>query len=314
VKAALGVDIHKNDLGGSHIHTRISGSVNNLAKTEADAFEQVRGFLSYLPPSVYEVPPRGAAGETVSQPQDALLEIMHPARRKSYDAHALLRTIVDRDSFFELGALYGGGRITGFARIDGYPVGIMANNPAQNGGLTDVAAGAKVAQLIQLCDLFHLPLVSLADEPGFMVGLESEKAGIERAGARLVAMICNSRMPWITVVVGKLYGVGGQCHHRPTGMFRRFAWPSAAWGSMHISGGVSAAYRREIEAAPDPDLKRQEIETRLNQLASPFRTAEHTAQDIIDPRETRTHLIEFVRDAQGILATQVGPPPYPFLP
>ena len=138
--------------------------------------------------------------------------------------------------------------------------------------------------------------------------------GIERVGARLVATVCNSRMPWITIVIGKLYGVGGQCHQRPTGMFRRYAWPSAHWGSMHISGGVSAAYRREIEAAPDPDAKRREIEARLQALASPFRTAEATGQDIIDPRETRIRLVEFVRDSQRILATQVGPPPIPYMP
>jgi methylmalonyl-CoA decarboxylase subunit alpha len=94
-------------------------------------------------------------------------------------------------------------------------------------------------------------------------------------------------MPWITIVTGRLYGVGGQCHHRPTGMFRRYAWPSASWGSMHIAGGASAAYRREIEEAADPEAKRQEIESRLNLLASPFRTAEATGQDIIDPRDTR---------------------------
>jgi len=314
VKAALGDDITKEDLGGDRIHTRISGCINNLAQTEADAFTQVRRFLSYLPANVYEMAPRGPTDQELFQAQDAILDIMPRNPRQSYDAHELLRTIVDRDSFFELSSLYGRARITGLARIEGYPVGIMANNPRQNGGLTDVAAGSKVMQLIQLCDTFHLPLVSLADEPGFMVGIEAEKLGIERAGARLVATVCNSRTPWITVVVGKLYGVAGQCHHRPSGMFRRFTWPSANWGSMHITGGVSAAYRREIEAAPDPDAKRREIEARLTQFASPFRTAEATGQDIIDPRETRARLAEFVRDAQRVLATQLGPPPFPYLP
>jgi acetyl-CoA carboxylase carboxyltransferase component len=190
----------------------------------------------------------------------------------------------------------------------------MINNPRHGGGSTDVAAGSKAMRLMQLCDTFHLPLISLADEPGFMVGPDSERAGIERAGARMVAMVCNSRMPWATVVIGRLYGVAGQCHHRPSGMFRRFAWPSANWGSMHISGGVSAAYRREISSAPDPDAKRQEIEARLQAIASPFRTAESTGQDIIDPRETRGRLVEFVRDAQRLLARQLGPPPMPYLP
>ena len=121
-------------------------------------------------------------------------------------------------------------------------------------------------------------------------------------------------MPWITIVIGKLYGVAGQCHHRPSGMFRRYAWPSANWGSMHITGGVSAAYRREIEAARRTGGQAAEIEARLQALASPFLTAEATGQDIIDPRETRALLVEFVEDAQRILASQVGSPAMPYLP
>jgi acetyl-CoA carboxylase carboxyltransferase component len=314
VEAALGIDITKEELGGDHIHTRISGCIDNLAETEADAFDQVRRFLSYLPLSVNEMAPRGSVDDDPDRAEEALRSIVPRNRRQTYDARKLLNLAIDRGSFFEIAPLYGRGRITGLARIDGYPVGIMANNPRFYGGSTDVAAGSKVMRLMQLCDVFHLPLVSLADEPGFMVGPESERQGIERAGARLVATVCNSRMPWITIVIGKLYGVAGQCQHRPTGMYRRYAWPSANWGSMHITGGVAAAYRREIAAAPDPEAKRLEIEARLQALASPFLTAEATGQDIIDPRETRGRLVEFVHDAQRILAMQVGPPPIPYLP
>jgi acetyl-CoA carboxylase carboxyltransferase component len=190
----------------------------------------------------------------------------------------------------------------------------MANDPMFHGGATDVAAGQKALRLFQLCDTFHLPLVDFADEPGLMVGVESERAGIERAGARLVCATNASRMPWITFAIRRLYGVGGQTHHRASGMFRRYAWPSANWGSMHIAGGASAAYRREIEAADDPDAKRAEIEARLRAVASPFRTAEATGQDIIDPRDTRPLAVEFVHDAQRILARQLGPPAIPYWP
>jgi acetyl-CoA carboxylase carboxyltransferase component len=314
VKAALGLDIGKEELGGDQIHTRISGCIDNPADSEADAFAQLRRFLSYLPLSVYEPAPRGDAADDPERAEEALLSIVPRNRRHTYDMRKVIDMVVDHGSFFEIAPLYGRARITGLARLDGYPVGIMANNLHCNGGATDVAAGAKVIRLIQLCDIFHLPLVSLADEPGFMVGPDAERQGIERAGARLVATVCNSRMPWITIVLGKLYGVAGQCQHRPTGMFRRYAWPSANWGSMHILGGVAAAYRREIEAASDPDAKRREIEARLQALASPFRTAEATGQDIIDPRDTRRLLVEFVRDAQRILAAQLGPPPIPYLP
>ncbi len=314
VKAALGYDISKEDLGDERIHVKLSGCIDNLAKSEADAFRQIRSFLGYLPSSVEELAPRGEAEDDPNRADEALLSIMPKDRRQTFDARKLLKAVVDRDSFFEIAPDYGRSRIVGLARFAGYPVAIMINNPRFNGGATDVAAGNKVSRLMQLSDTFHLPLISLADEPGFMVGLESEKQGIERAGARLVSLVCQSRMPWATVVIGRLYGVAGQCQHRPSGMFRRFCWPSANWGSMHIAGGAAAAYRGEIEAADDPEAKRAEIEARLNALASPFRTAEATGQDIIDPRETRARLCEFVEDAQRVLKTQLGPPIIPYLP
>ena len=314
VKAALGYDIDKDELGGAHIHTRISGSVDNLADTEEDAFEMIRRFLGYLPSNVWEMAPRGAVDDDPDRREEFLVDLMPRDRRKVYNVHRLIEAVLDTGSFFEIAPRYGRSRITGLGRLNGYPVGLMANNPRHYGGSTDVAGGSKVTRLLQLCDIFHLPLVSLADEPGFMVGLESEKQGIERAGAALVAVTCQSRMPWITVVVGRLFGVAGQCHHRPTGMFRRYAWPSASWGSMHIAGGASAAYRREIDNAPDPEARRRQIEARLNAIASPFRTAEATGQDIIDPRQTRSVLCEFAEDAQRVLRTQLGEPPIPYRP
>jgi acetyl-CoA carboxylase carboxyltransferase component len=314
VKAALGYDITKEELGGEQVHAYQSGVVDNLADDEPQAFDMMRRFLSYLPPSVYESAPRGEPEDDLGRRDEALLSIIPRERRKTYSPYRILDGVLDRGSFFEIGRFYGRARVTGLARVNGYPVGVMANNPMYLGGSTDIAAGDKVIRLIQLCDTFHLPLVSFADEPGFMVGLDSEKRGIERAGARLVCAVCASRMPWITIVVGRLFGVAGQCHHRPSGMFRRYAWPSARWGSMHIQGGTAAAYRREIESAPDPAQRLAEIEARLDAMASPFRTAEATGQDIIDPRDTRALLGEFVMDAQPILQSQLGPPPQPYRP
>lgn len=313
VKAALGLDIHKEDLGGSAVHTRGSGVIDNAADSEKDALDQVRAFLSYLPGSVFEAAPRGTPSEPEG-PAERLRTVVPENRRQPFDVRAILRGTLDEGSLFEIAPQYGTSRVTGLARVDGYPVGVMANNPRRAGGATDVAAGEKVIRLIQLCDEFHLPLVSFADEPGFMVGPDSERQGIERAGARLVWATCQSRMPWLTFVVSRLFGVAGQCHHRPSGMFRRYAWPSARWGSMHIEGGVSAAYRRVIEAADNPAAKQREIEQELAALASPFRTAEATGQDIIDPAETRELLVEFVHDAQRVLATQVGVPGMAYRP
>jgi acetyl-CoA carboxylase carboxyltransferase component len=314
VKAALGDDITKEDLGGPQIHVHESGVVDNLATDEADALRLIRQYLSYLPSSVDELAPRGDTSDPIDRRADELVELVPREPRRVHNAKRLIELVVDEGSFFPIAPLYGRARITGLARINGYPVGVMANDPMFRGGATDVPAGAKAARLFQLCDTFHLPLVDFADEPGLMVGLESEKAGIERAGARLVCITNESRMPWITIVVRRLYGVGGQTHHRASGMFRRYAWPSARWGSMHIIGGASAAYRREIEAAPDPDAKKREIEDRLELLSSPFRTAEATGQDIIDPRDTRPLLADFVEDAQRLLAVQTRMPPVPYRP
>ena len=313
VKAALGLDINKEDLGGAAVHTQGSGVVDNAAETEEDAVRQIRAFLSYLPLSVSEMAPVTSPCEP-ERPAATLRDVVPANRRQPFDVYAILRAALDGGSFFEIAPKYGRSRVTGLGRINGYPVGVMANNPRHLGGATGVAAGEKVMRLIQLCDQFHLPLISFADEPGFVVGPESEREGIERAGARLVWTTCQSRMPWLTVVVSRLFGVAGQCQHRPTGMFRRYAWPSARWGSMHISGGVSAAYRRVIEAADDPAAKQREIEAELEAIASPFRTAEATAQDIIDPADTRHVLAEFVEDAQRVLATQTSTPGMPYRP
>lgn len=314
VKAALGQTVDKEDLGGWHIHARHSGVVDSVVDTEEEAFQAIRRFLSYLPSSVDELPPRHADTGPAGSDGDALLKIVPRNGRQPYNAQALVEQIVDDGSLFVIAPGYGRSRLTGLARVAGYPVGVVANDPRYNGGATDVAAGLKTVRLLQLCDTFHLPIVDFADEPGLMVGIQSEKQGIERAGARLVCATNCSRAPWITFVIRRLYGVGGQTHQRASGMFRRYAWPSAGWGSMHIVGGASAAYRREIEMADDPHQKRQEIEARLRAFASPFRTAEATGQDIIDPRDTRALLAEFVTDAQRILAQQVGPPLIPYWP
>ena len=314
VKAALGYDVTKEELGGEHIHTYESGVVDNLAQDEADAFAQIRRFLSYLPANVWEMPPYEQPTDDPQRREESLLSLVPRDTRLGYDAHDAIDAVVDKDSFFEIAPNYARNRITGFARVNGHPVGIMANNKQVMGGTTDIKGGDKVIRFIQLCDTFHLPLISFADEPGFMVGLEMEKGGIERAGARLVIATVESRIPWLTIVMGQLYGVAGQCQHRSTGMFRRYVWPSARWGSMHIEGGVSAAYSREIRESDDPKAKEAEIEARMQAMASPFRTAEATGQDIIDPRDTRPLVVEFVEDAQTVLRTQLGPNPVPYRP
>ncbi len=311
VKAALGYDITKEELGDERTQVFQSGVVDNLAGTEEEALGMTRQFLSYMPQNVWELPPKVEPTDDQNRRDEELLSVIPRKKNRGYDPYAILKHVLDRDSFFEIAPYYGRSRILGLARVNGYPVGVMINNPMSLGGSMDVAAGNKVIRHIQLCDSFHLPMVYFADEPGFMVGLEAQKQGIVRAGARIVLVTQHSRMPWITVVIRQIYGVAGQCHDRAMrGMFKRIAWPSAHWGHMHTEGGVTAAYRREIEADPDPEAKRAEIEHRLSAIASPFRTAEaFNIEDIIDPRDTRPILCDFIEMAQPVLRTQLGPTP-----
>jgi acetyl-CoA carboxylase carboxyltransferase component len=308
VRAGTGAEITKEDLGDETVQVYTSGVVANLAESEADALQQVRRFLSFLPPNCWEMAPRTDPADDPARSEEALLSLVPRNPRRVFDARKLLDFVLDRGSFFEIQPEYGKSRITGLARVDGYPVGVMINNPRHLGGAMDKEAGEKTARLLQLCDTFHLPLAYFCDEPGFMIGLEEEKKGIVRAGAHIVSLFALSQVPYITFVIRQAYGVAGGLHHRGTdAMYRRYAWPSGHWGSMHIEGGVAVAYRREIDSAPDPAERRRQIEQRLEAIASPFRTAHaFEIEDIIDPRETRPLLVEFVRDAQPVLRSQLG--------
>ena len=308
VRAALGHETDKEDLGGYEIHTRISGVVDNGAENEEDALEQVKRFLSYMPDNVWKMPPRAEPTDDPKRRDEQLLSLIPRNKRRAYDAYKIIEGVFDKDSFFEIAPEYGSSRIIGLARVNGYPVGTMLNNPIRKGGSMTFASADKSTRLVQLCDTFHLPMVVLQDDPGFHVGIESEKQAVERFGSRLVYAICLSKMPWISFVCRQSFGLAGSLGYRPgPHLYRRYAWPSGYWGSMHIEGGTTAAFRRVIEAAPDPEAKRKELEDGFQQLASPFRTSDASGLDLIDPRETRSILCDFVEMAQDVIATQLGP-------
>ena len=307
VEQATGQSITKEELGDERIQVK-NGVVMNLAEDEADALAQVRRFLSYLPANVYEAPPVVEATDDPRRRDESLLSAVPRERRRIYEPRKILDTVLDRGSFFEMGPYYGRARVTGLARLNGHPVGVMANHPKFNGGSMDIAAGEKTIRLIELCDTFHLPLVYFADEPGFSVGKPQEELGIVRAGARIVTTLTQSRTPYVCIVLRQLYGVAGGLHQRGTGLYRRYCWPSTHGGSMHIEGGAAIAYKREIESAEDPEAKRQEIEARLQAISSPFRNAHAFGiEEIIDPRDTRPLLVDFIDDAKRVIATQLGP-------
>ncbi|MBC7781132.1 MAG: propionyl-CoA carboxylase [Proteobacteria bacterium] len=307
VERAFGVKLDKDELGGSQIAVDTAGSIDNAAEDEADCLRQIRRFLSYLPQNVWEMPPPVVCADPVDRCDDALAEIVPRSSRQAYDMRKLLGMVVDRDSLFELQPTFGRAIITAFARMNGKPIGIVASNPMV-GGIVDARAARKQGHFVELCDTFHLPIVFFADVPGLMVGVASESEAILREGVRARYIGLQVSVPVFSVIVRKCYGVAGGGFIDRGGLNFKIAWPSAQWGSLPVEGGVKAAYRREIEAADDPARREQEIESELRRLASPFRTAEAFAiEDLIDPRETRPYLCQFIDALQGRLRSDLGP-------
>lgn len=308
VKRSLGQDVTKEDLGGSKVAVDLAGTIDNVVENEADGLQLVRRFLSYMPQNVWELPPRVDRGDPPERADDGLLSIVPRDRRRPYKMHKVVEMIVDRDSMFEIAPTFGRSVITTLARMNGTVVGVIANNPMVMGGAVDSRAARKQVHFIDLCDAFHIPLIFLVDVPGFMVGTQAEMDATLREGMRCVYACAQVTVPIFTVVIRKCYGMAGMGTTAKNGLDFKIAWPSAEWGSLPVEGGVAAAYRREIEKAPDPKAREREIEAELRALASPFLTAEAFAvEEIIDPRETRRYLCAFIDAVQGRLATDLGP-------
>jgi acetyl-CoA carboxylase carboxyltransferase component len=308
VERGVGEKVSKEDLGGYEIHTRGSGAVDNEVASEEEAFNAIRRFLSYLPSSVWQAPPRRQPSDAPDRRDDELISIIPRDRRKTYDVRRILHAVLDRDSFFEIGHYYGRPLITGLARLNGYPVGVMANDPRHGGGAPNAPACDKMIRLVDICDTFHIPVVNFVDNPGFLIGSAAERAGTIRAGARALVAVYQATTPWISILIRRCFGVAGAGHGNAQSLNLRYAWPSGDWGSLPVEGGVQAAYKRDIEAAPDPAARRREIEDALNQFRSPLRTAEaFGVEEIIDPRDTRPLLCEWVEGAYAMLPSELGP-------
>ena len=294
VERALGEKKTKEELGGPEVHAH-SGVVDRVAEDEDHVFELVRTFLALLPSRAGEVAPR-APTRTDDPPErreEELLEIVPRDRRRLYDMRRVIALVVDFDSFFELNPLYGRSQITGLARLAGTTVGIFANDPNHLGGAMGAEGAQKVRRFIGLCQTFHVPIVSLVDEPGFMIGSASEAAGTIRYGVEAIQATVESTVPWVSVHVRKAYGVAAAAHFGPQG--RVLAWPSAESGALPLEGGVAVAFRREIAAAVNPEARRRELENELAKGRTPFPRAESFAvNDLIDPRNTRLELCRWV--------------------
>lgn len=301
VVARAGETVDKEGLGGSRIHTR-NGVIDDEVESEAEAFARARRFLSYLPSSVDELPPRVPPGDDPQRREAWLLEAVPRDRRRVYKMRPILEAVVDRGSFLEIGCGTGRSLITGLARLDGWPVAVLASDPYFYGGAWTAESSHKLTRFVDLAQTFHLPVVHFVDCPGFLIGTEAEKAATIRHGARALAAVYQARVPWCSILVRKVFGVAGAAHANASRARFRYAWPSGDWGSLPVEGGLEAAYKADLEAAADPKALQAEIETRLQRVRSPFRTAERFAvEEIIDPRDTRPLLCEFAHLAARLL-------------
>jgi methylmalonyl-CoA decarboxylase subunit alpha len=307
VERSLGARIDKEALGGADVAVNTAGTIDNAAASEEECFAMIRRYLSFMPQNVWELPPIVDTGDDPERREEALLSIVPRNRRQPYNMRKLLEMVADKGSTFEIQPMFARAVITSLGRMNGKAVGFVANNPMINGGAMDAKSARKQAHFIQLCDTFHIPIVFLVDVPGFMVGLQAEQQATLREGMRCLYIASQATVPMLTVVIRKCYGMAGMATTDRERLDLKLAWPSAEWGSLPVEGGAAAAFRREIEAAPDPKKRLGEIETELRALSSPLLTAEAFAvEDVIDPRDTRPYLCRFIDAMQARLATSVG--------
>jgi acetyl-CoA carboxylase carboxyltransferase component/biotin carboxyl carrier protein len=307
VSHAMGYDITKEDLGGWHIHCR-NGSVDNLAETEDEAAAMTRRFLSYLPSSVYEAPPvlPPNPNDPPDRRDEELFTLIPRRRTTTFDIRRAIRLMADAGSFFEIGPLWGTDQVTGFVRFNGYPLGVIASDSRHvNGGALTADGCRKLTRHLDLCDLFHIPVLNLVDNPGFAVGLEHEMTGTIRRGGEWMIAFAQTSVPIFTVLMRRSFGVAGNNYATPRARPSvRVAWPAADVGGIPPEGGIEAAYKRQLAEAADPAALRAEINARIESVRGPLGPlSRFQIEEVIDPRDTRRFICQWVETAYRV-ATQ----------
>ncbi|HKH14727.1 MAG TPA: acyl-CoA carboxylase subunit beta [Solirubrobacterales bacterium] len=300
-KAVTGEDISMEDLGGARVHCRVSGVGDLEVKDDVECIQAVKDYLSHFPPNCEEEPPLRKTDDPDDRMSEELLDIVPESSRKPYDMYDVIREIVDDGIWFDIKPKFAKTLITCLARFGGQPVGIVANQPKQLGGILENDSADKAARFVNLCDAFNIPLVFLQDVPGFMVGSKVEHAGIIRHGAKMLYAVSRATVPKITVVIRKAYGAGyyvmnGKAYEPDLIV----AWPSAEISVMGAEGAVNIIGRSAIEASDDPDATREAMLAEVRKVIDPYIAAHNDLiDDIIDPRETRPTIIRGLRMAAG---------------
>ncbi|MGH9672560.1 MAG: acyl-CoA carboxylase subunit beta [Bryobacteraceae bacterium] len=295
-------EVTKEKLGGAMTHNSVSGVAHFIAGGDEDCLRGIRRLLEFLPQNNLDDPPRRACQDPADR-QDAALDTLVPAESNlPYDIKRAILGIVDDADFLEVHEHWAKNLVVGFARLDGRPVGVVANQPAFLAGCLDINSSVKGARFVRFCDAFHIPVVTFEDVPGFMPGTDQEFGGIIRHGAKLLYAYAEATVPKITVITRKAYG-GAYCvmgsKHLRTDI--NFAWPTAEIAVMGPEGAVNIVYRRELNAAADAEALRAEkvVEFR-DRFANPFIAAERGfIDDVIEPRQTRPKLIRALRSLEN---------------
>ncbi|MFB3103658.1 MAG: carboxyl transferase domain-containing protein, partial [Pseudomonadales bacterium] len=306
VAHAMGYEITKEDLGGWHIHCT-NGSVDNLAETEEEAVAMTRRFLSYLPSSVYEVPPVLPVNpdDPCDRREEELSTLISRKRTTTFDMRKAIKLMADRDSFFEIGPLWGTDQITGFVRFNGHPLGVIGSDSQHvNGGALTANGCDKLTRHLDICDLFHLPILNLIDNPGFAVGLEHEIAGTIRKGGQWMVAFAQVTVPIFTVLMRRSFGVAGNNYATPRSKPSvRVTWPAADVGGIPPEGGIEAAYKRQLAESNDPEALRAELNARIESVRGPIGPLnKFQIEEMIDPRDTRQLICEWVEMAYKVVS------------
>jgi propionyl-CoA carboxylase beta chain len=301
IKTVTGEEVGFEELGGAMTHNTRSGVAHFAAEDEDECFEQVRALFSFIPLNNMDDPPYHPPSDTPDRMDEGLQTIIPDNPRKPYDMRQVVEAVVDDGIFFEVMARYAPNLICGLARLDGFPVGVVGNQPAHQAGVLDINSSVKGARFVRFCDAFNIPLVTFVDVPGFLPGTQQEYGGIIRHGAKLLYAYCEATVPKLTVITRKAYGGAYDVMSSKHIMADfNFAWPTAEIAVMGVDAAVRIIFRKELEQAEDAQARLSELaEDYQRRFANPYVAAERGyVDDVIEPRETRPMLIKALQLAK----------------
>lgn len=303
IREITGEEISFENLGGPRVCTQVNGAADFLVANEKDCFAKIRKLLSFLPSNYQEHPPTWPANDPIDRGVDELEDIVPSNPQRAYDIRQVIKKILDDEDFMEVKADFAKSIVVGFGRMGGQSIGVIASQPMFQGGALTVDSSDKSARFLRCCDSFNVPLLFLIDTPGYLPGVQQEHTGIIRHGAKLLYAFCESTVPKVAVVLRKGYGgalraMGG---HKTHGTDIVFAWPNAEFAVMGAEQATKLLYRKELEAAADPaKLFQEKIKEYRDLFSNPYRqAATMNIDDVIEPRETRSKIIQAFRALKG---------------